>query len=179
MTQTTVQSVNPAITSSIESGKVLVLERTFKALRALVFEAFSRAEHLSKWWAPKGWEVPYCTVDFREGGKWHYCMKCVDPNQGQFYGMESWGLGIYKEIDAPERLVYTDYFSDAEGKVNENMPTTLSTVVFEEVDGGTRLITRAAYDTEEALKTVLDMGMLQGVSDTWDRLDEHLQELQK
>ena len=101
-------------------------------------------------------------------------MKCVDPAQGDFYGMESWGLGIYVEIKAPERLVYTDYFSDAEGSINNDMPTTQAILTFEDVDGGTNVISRSIYGTEDALKTVMDMGMLQGITETWDRLAEHL-----
>ncbi|MEF2277355.1 SRPBCC domain-containing protein [Deinococcus sp. YIM 134068] len=161
--------------SNIEAGRVLVLERVFKAPRELVFDAFSQAEHLRQWWGPRGWEMPFCSVDLRPGGRWHYCMKCVDKAQGEFYGMESWGLGIYREIEAPARIVYTDYFSDADANINENMPPTLSTLTFEEVEGGTRVTNRAAYDTEEALKTVMDMGMLQGVTETWDRLAGHLE----
>lgn len=161
--------------SNIEAGRVLILERVFKAPRELVFDAFSQAEHLRQWWGPRGWEMPFCSVDLRPGGRWHYCMKCVDKAQGEFYGMESWGLGIYREIEAPARIVYTDYFSDADANINENMPPTLSTLTFEEVEGGTRVTNRAAYDTEEALKTVMDMGMLQGVTETWDRLAGHLE----
>ena len=163
------------MTSNIEAGQTLVLERVFNAPRELVFAAFSQAEHLRHWWAPRGWEMSACTVDLRPGGRWHYCMKCVDENQGEFYGMESWGLGIYREIHAPERIVYTDYFSDAEGNINPDLPPTLSTLTFEEVGGGTRVVNRAEYNSEQALKTVLDMGMLQGVTETWDRLAEHLQ----
>ena len=162
------------LSSHIEAGKELILERVFQAPRELVFEAFSSAEHLRQWWGPRGWTIPHCTVDFRPGGKWHYCMKCVDESQGEFYGMESWGLGIYRDINAPARIVYTDYFSDAEANINEAMPPTLSTLIFEEVEGGTRVTNHALYDTEEGLQTVMDMGMLQGVTETWDRLAEHL-----
>ena len=167
-------STAPAMTSRVENNKELVLERTFNAPRALVFEAFTTAEHLRQWWGPRGWEITHCTVDLRPGGKWHYCMKCMDRNQGDFYGMESWGLGIYDEIVAPERLVYTDYFSDAGGAINTEMPTTQAVLTFEDLGDSTRVISRSVYGTEEALKTVMDMGMLQGITQTWDRLAEHL-----
>lgn len=170
----TTRTAANAMTSRVEAGKELVLERVFKAPRALVFKAFSSAEHLKHWWGPRGWELPVCTVDFRVGGKWHYCMKCVDKNQGDFYGMESWGLGIYEEIEAPARIVYTDYFSDADANINESMPATLATLTFAEVEGGTKITNRATYASEEGLKAVLDMGMLQGITETWDRLAEHL-----
>jgi len=167
------------MTSRVENNNELVLERVFNAPRELVFEVFSTAEHLKHWWGPRGWEVPFCTVDFQPGGRWHYCMKCTDRSQADFYGMESWGLGIYREIDAPARIVYTDYFSDAEANINESMPPTLATLTFEQVEGGTKVTSRAAYTSEEGLKMVMDMGMLQGVTETWDRLAEHLEAQQR
>ncbi|AFZ67699.1 SRPBCC domain-containing protein [Deinococcus peraridilitoris] len=165
------------MTSRVEAGKELILERVFRAPRELVFDAFSKAEHLSKWWAPRGWEISHCTVDFHPGGRWHYCMKCVDGSQGDFYGMESWGLGVYQEIDAPARIVYTDYFSDAEANINEALPPTRSTLTFETVEGGTKVVNRALYNSEEALKTVMDMGMLQGITETWDHLARYLESM--
>ncbi|MFK7603503.1 SRPBCC domain-containing protein [Deinococcus sp. SM5_A1] len=167
-------SALPAMTSRVENEKELVLERTFSAPRALVFEAFTTAEHLRHWWGPRGWEVTHCTVDLRPGGRWHYCMKCMDRNQGDFYGMESWGLGVYDEITAPERLVYTDYFSDAAGEINADMPTSQTTLIFVDLGDSTQIISHSVYGTEDALKTVMDMGMLQGITQTWDRLAEHL-----
>ncbi|MEV5030236.1 SRPBCC domain-containing protein [Paenibacillus sp. LPE1-1-1.1] len=159
--------------------KVLILEREFNAPRELVFQAFSQAEHLKHWWGPRGWTLPVCNIDFRVGGVWHYCMKCEDKNQGDFYGMESWGKGVYSEIQAPEKIVYTDYFSDAEGNIAETMPATISTLTFIEVEGGTKVINTAEYATAEGLKQVLDMGMLEGITDTWNRLVEHLESIQK
>ncbi|MBY9078499.1 SRPBCC domain-containing protein [Paenibacillus sp. HN-1] len=163
------------ISSSVENDRVLVLERVFDAPRDLVFRMFKEPEHLKRWWGPKGWEIPVCSIDFRPGGVWHYCMKCVDPNQSQFYGMESWGKGVYKEIVEPEKIIYTDYFSDAEGNINESMPSTLIMMDFIDLGGKTKLISRSEYMSAEALKTVMDMGMLQGITETWNRLGELLE----
>lgn len=161
----------------VEEGRELVLERTFRAPREWVFRAFSEPEHLKHWWGPRGWTLTVCNIDFRPGGKWHYCMKCIDEQQGDFYGMESWGLGLYQEIEAPERIVYIDAFSDAEGNVVEGMAQCVSSLIFEEVENGTKVTNRSTYPTEEDLKQVMDMGMLQGITETWDRLDEHLRAL--
>lgn len=160
--------------SSKIDGRELVLERVFDAPRELVFKAFSESERLKQWWGPRGWTLPVCNVDFRPGGVWHYCMKCTDKNQGEFYGMESWGKAVYQEIIENEKIVYTDYFSDAEGNEAEGMPPSQITVIFTEEEGRTKLVSRAVFDSTEALKTVLDMGMEQGISETWDRLDEYL-----
>jgi len=159
------------------NGQELILERVFDAPRELVFKAFSEAEHLKHWWGPRGWVLKVCNVDFRPGGIWHYCMKCVDDNQGEFFGYESWGKAVYREIEEPERVVYTDYFSDAEGNEAEGMPASDSTMLFLEHEGKTKLVSKTLYESEEALKTVLDMGMEQGIAETWDRLEEHLESL--
>ncbi|WP_138755663.1 SRPBCC domain-containing protein [Paenibacillus sinopodophylli] len=160
-------------------GQELILERVFEAPSELVFQVFSQAEHLKHWWGPRGWEVTACTVDFRPGGVWHYCMKCVDRNQGDFFGFESWGKAVYQEIVDGEKIIYVDYFSDAEGNENEDLPATHITMTFEAFeDNKTKLVSRSTYASAEALKTVLDMGMEQGISETWDRLGEHLQTLQ-
>lgn len=158
--------------------KVLILEREFNAPRELVFQAFTQAEHLKHWWGPKGWTLPVCHVDFRVGGVWHYCMKCEDKNQGDFYGMESWGKSVYREIIVPEKIVAVDYFSDAEGNEAPNMPATIVTLEFFETENGTKVINRGEYASAEDVQKVMDMGMLQGVTETWDRLAQHLESIQ-
>ncbi|MGD8191257.1 SRPBCC domain-containing protein [Brevibacillus ginsengisoli] len=159
-------------------GQEIILERVFHAPRELVFKAFSEAEHLKHWWGPKGWTLMVCNVDFRPGGIWHYCMKCTDEKQGEFFGFESWGKAIYSEIVDAEKIVYVDYFSDAEGSVNEELPSSTITLTFTEHEGHTKLVSRTLFPSEEALQTVLKMGIEQGITETWDRLAEHLQSLQ-
>ncbi|MFC3772512.1 SRPBCC domain-containing protein [Paenibacillus sp. GCM10012303] len=168
---------NNAMVSRVENERVLVLEREFSAPRELVYRMFKEPEHLKRWWGPRGWELTVCNIDFRPGGIWHYCMKCMDENQGTFYGMESWGKGVYKDIAEPEAIAYTDYFSDAEGNSNDEMPSTEVTVEFIDLGGKTKLVNRSEYVSAEALQSVMDMGMLQGITETWDRLEERLNEV--
>ncbi|MHA6483974.1 SRPBCC domain-containing protein [Paenibacillus sp. strain BS8-2] len=167
-----------AMTSKVE-GNVLTLERVFDAPPSLVFQVFSQAEHLKHWWGPRGWELTYCTVDFRPGGEWHYCMTCQDKEQGDFYGMESWGKTIYSEIKENEEIVYVDYFSDKDGNISQEMPSSKTTLRFEPFEGKTKLVSVSVYDTAAALQTVIDMGMEQGIAETWDRLADHLSNLQQ
>lgn len=168
---------NNAMISRVENNRVLVLERTFEASRDLLFKVFTEAEHLKQWFGPKGWALPVCSIDFRVGGVWHYCMKCVDETQGDWFGMESWGKGIFKEIDEPNKFVYTDYFSDAEGNTNDAKPSFDVTLEFIDLGGKTKLINRAEFATAEALKTVMDMGHLEGTSSMYDDLQEYLNEV--
>jgi uncharacterized protein YndB with AHSA1/START domain len=166
-----------AMVSRVENDTVLILERVFNAPRELVFKMFKEPEHLKHWWGPRGWDLPVCKVDYRVGGIWHYCMKCVDKNQGEFFGMEAWGKAVYHEIVEPKKVVYTDYFSDAEGNNNESMPSTKVTMEFVDLGGKTKLISRGEYASKEALQSVMDMGMMEGITQTWDRLEDRLKEL--
>ena len=163
--------------SHVENDDVLVLERVFDAPRDLVFRMFEEPEHLKRWWGPRGWELPVCNVDFRPGGVWHYCMTCVDETQGEVYGMESWGKAVYREIHEPNTIAYTDYFSDAEGNENDAMPATDVTMEFIDLGGRTKIVSRSTYASPDALRTVMDMGMLQGITETWDRLGERLDDV--
>lgn len=142
--------------------------RIFDASRELVFETFSDCKHLKHWWGPRTWPLSYCDIDFRPGGSWHYCMS--GPNEGD----NSWGKVLYKEIYVPERIVFEDYFSDKDGNINKEMPGTLATVEFVEHEGKTKVINRSEYQKAADLQKVLDMGMVEGFTETLDRLEEYL-----
>ena len=148
-------------------GGQLILTREFDAPRRKVFQAHTDCKHLKNWWGPRTWPVTHCQMDFRVGGKWHYCMTGPD-------GTQSWGLAIYKEIVEPERIVYEDHFSDKDGNQNKDLPSTVATTEFLEKDGKTILRSIANYPTAEDLQKVLDMGMVAGVTETFDRLEEYL-----
>lgn len=158
------------------SDRELVISRTFNAPRVLVWQAWSQCEHLQQWWAPAGWALPICKMDFRPGGVWHYCMKGPGPDGTE---MESWGRTVFREIVEPERIVYVDAFSDADGNVAEDMPEMAITVTFTETDGQTQVISRTEFATAADLETILQMGVEEGVTMTWDQLATYLAQLQK
>jgi uncharacterized protein YndB with AHSA1/START domain len=154
------------------SDREFLVERIFNAPRPMVFEVFSKAEHLKQWFGPKGWSLPVCKLDFRPGGTWHYCM--LGPQ-----GEESWGKAVYREIVEPERIVYTDVFADAHGNKVEGTPEALVTLTFVALNGQTRLINHVLYNTPDELDAVLNMGMIEGLGQTWDRLEAHLAEISR
>lgn len=159
------------VTKDLEKRE-LTVERVFDAPRERVWAAYADPEKLAKWWGPRGWETTIKSFDFRPGGEWHYCMKCVDEKQGEFYGQESWGKAVYGEIDEPNIITYTDYFSDAEGNINTEMPASTAIMEFFEEAGKTRLVVRSVFETSEGLQQVLDMGVVEGLTQTLDRLEE-------
>lgn len=158
-------------------GKTLVMELIFNAPRELVFKAYSEPEHLASWWGPRGWLTEIRKFEFKPEGVWHYCMRCVDRNQGDFYGQESWGKAIYKDIIAPEKIVYIDMFSDENGNAIAEMPEIFVTMNFIEEDGKTKLTIHSQFALTEALQQVMDMGVVQGTSSQLERLDELLETL--
>ncbi len=152
----------------IEDETKLIFERIFNAPRELVFEAYSSAEHIMKWWGPEGWPTVKCTMDFNVGGKWHYCMKGPD-------GTEAWGIATYTAIERPALIAYLDAFSDADA--NTVPPEMTIEMRFDE-RGSQTLVTGTSYFGDaEALKTVMEMGMEQGMNETLDHLDTYLEEL--
>lgn len=150
----------------------LTLERTFDAPRQKVWDAFTKPELFIQWWGPQGWTTEVKEFDFSEGGVNHYGMKCVDKEQGEWYGKYSWGKMVYSNIRPIEGFENVDYFVDENAVVQENMPASKTAMAFTEVDGQTKIVSVTEYTTPEALKTVLDMGMLEGIAQTWDRLEE-------
>lgn len=153
--------------TQVVEDRVLTLTRTFGAPRELVFAAFSQCEHLQHWWGPSGWTLPVCEMDFRPGGAWYYCM-------GGPHGETSCGLMTYHEIVEPERIVATDGFADEQGNLLEEMPSMRNTLIFSERDGKTTLTNRVQFASVAELEKVLAMGMMEGITETFERLDIYL-----
>lgn len=153
-------------------GRELILTRDFDAPPSLLFEMWSDCKHLKNWWGPKEWPMHECRMDFRVGGEWHYCLR--GPKKED----ESWGKSIYREIDKPSRLVYDDFFCDKDGNINQNMPGMKIVVEFHDLQGKTRLVSSSTFDSAEALQKVMEMGVVEGMSGTMDRLDEYLIRIQ-
>ena len=130
------------MSSTGEAGTQLVIRRTFKATRQRVFDAWTRPEHLQRWWyAHPGWSASLAEVDLETGGK--YRLGMFDPNTNQTFIC----YGEFKEIVIPERLVYTWSWEPPAMDVGE----TLVTVEFVEKGDSTELIlTHERFPSAEA-----------------------------
>jgi uncharacterized protein YndB with AHSA1/START domain len=120
-------------------GYQLAIRRVFSAPPARVFFVWTNAQELCKWWGPKNFSSPFCSIDLRIGGEYHYCSRSP-------YGVDFFSKGTFLEIIPGERIVATDSFSDAWGNIisasSVGLPsrwpsTLLLTVTFEEHDQGT------------------------------------------
>jgi uncharacterized protein YndB with AHSA1/START domain len=160
-----------------ESMQPFVISRLFDAPRERVWQAWTEPERLKQWWGPKGFKVHTCKVDLRPGGTFLYGMKGPD-------GSDMWGKFVYREIQAPEKLVFVLSFSDPKGGVTrhpgmEDWPLqTLSAVEFSESGGKTKVtVSWLPHEASEAERKVFDQGresMKQGWSGTFDQLAAYL-----
>jgi uncharacterized protein YndB with AHSA1/START domain len=158
------------------------ITRVFDAPRELVWKAITDPERMKHWWGPKGYTVLSATMDFRPGGTFHYCMRSPDGN-------EMWGKFEYREIVAPERIVFINSFSDEKGGLTRHpmRPTwpieMLSTFTLVEHDGKTTFTVRwSPYNaTEEERKTFAEghKSMQQGWRGTLDQFEAYLAEVQR
>ena len=116
-----------------------VMTRVLDAPRSLVFEAWTKPEHLVHWWGRKAFTMPFCEMDFRPGGVFRLCMRSPA-------GRDYWVQGVYREIVEPERIVFT-YALEKEELDHE----ALLTVLFEEHEGRTTLtLEQALFDPRKA-----------------------------
>ncbi len=87
----------------------VVIERTFEAPQALIWQMWTDAEHFKQWYGPQGFTVPVVEMDLRVGGRRLICMASPDGS------MKMWTTGAFKEISPTERLVYTESPADEDG----------------------------------------------------------------
>jgi uncharacterized protein YndB with AHSA1/START domain len=119
----------------------LRLSRSFAAPRDRVFRAFTAPTQLVKWWGPKGFTVPACTMDVRAGGAWRTVMRSPE-------GREHIVSGTYREIKPPARLVFTWGWEEDGARGHE----TVVTIELFETPGGTRLeLTHERFESEDSL----------------------------
>jgi uncharacterized protein YndB with AHSA1/START domain len=155
-----------ALTVTMPSDKEIVMTRVFEAPRRLVFDAWTKAEHVVHWFGRRGWTLPECEIDLRPGGTYRYVMRAA--------GQKDVGMrGVYREIVRPERLVVVEGFDDFPDH------EAFITASFIEQDGRTTVTSRIVYATEAARDAVVAMGMPEGAGETLDRLAEHLATLTK
>jgi uncharacterized protein YndB with AHSA1/START domain len=147
----------------------LLIKRVFRAKPQTVFDATTKCALLKRWWAPRalGVELFSCDADVRVGGKYRYVFgKNGEPTMAF--------NGVYKEVVAGARLVYTQIF--------EPMPEAgegVITVTFDAHPDGTLLTQRERFPSKEVLDGVIASGMERGMRETLEQLSELVQDLER
>jgi uncharacterized protein YndB with AHSA1/START domain len=106
----------------------LELKRVIAADVEVVFDAWTQPEHIKRWSAPEGMEIPVSEVDLTVGGR--FVLQMQNPEGGKHTAR-----GIYHEVERPRRLVYTWSWDE-----HPDHGESLITVDFRAVDGGTEVV---------------------------------------
>jgi uncharacterized protein YndB with AHSA1/START domain len=136
----------------------IVMTREFDAPRELVFKAFTDPALIPKWWGPKDTTTTVDKMEVRMGGIWRYVQHDAQGNDNGF-------RGVYHEISAPERIVFTFEWEGLPGHI------LLETVSFAERDGKTIVTDSSIFQSVEDRDGMVQAGMEDGAADSWDRLE--------
>ncbi|MEH1129891.1 SRPBCC family protein [Micromonospora sp. CPCC 206061] len=150
------------LTVTLPTDLEIKMVRVFDAPRALVFEAHSKPEHVKHWWG-RGNPLD-CEMDFRPGGAWRFVEHAPDGEQYAF-------RGEYREIQAPERIVWTFEFEGMPGHV------CVETLELTEEGGKTTVTSLTRFDTKEDRDGMVSSGMAEGARESYDALAAYLNKL--
>ena len=151
-----------AKTTETQADRTLDIVRVFDAPAHLLFTAYSRPEHVMKWFGPKCWPLTKCEMDFRVGGEFHFAMTGPNGEAGPPFG------GTYREIVPHTRIVYDNGFEDLDdGRM-------LVTVTFDEADGKTTLTISTLFDSVARKQSYAERGYIEGTQSALDNMDELL-----
>jgi uncharacterized protein YndB with AHSA1/START domain len=156
-----------ATTRGVETtaDREIVLTRIIDGPRSLVFEVFTREEHLARWWGPHGFRTTTHSFEFRPGGVWSFNMH--GPDGTDYPNRIEW-----REIVPPERLVYLH------GESAGDAQSFTTTVTFVERANATEVTLRAVFRTKEQRDHAVEQyGAIEGGKQTLDRLAGYIAEL--
>ena len=154
----------------------LVVTRIIDAPVELVWKTWTDPEHVMRWWGPKYYTSPSCKIDFREGGKYIFCMRAPKDQGGQ----DSYTAGVYKKIVPMELIEFTQGLSDKDG--NRIDPTTIgmppdfpeeirTIVIFKRLRGDMTELTVTEYGWKPSQMMVFAIA---GMNQSMDKLIESL-----
>ena len=145
------------VTITTPSDREVVVTREFHAPAALVFDAMTKPELITRWYGPPG-SIESCQSDARPGGSWRFVTNMRGKLIEQF--------GIYKEVVPPHRFVRTERWEDWDPG------ETLVVFEFVERNGTTTMTQRLVFPSREVRDVVLKGGLTpRGTSEFYARLD--------
>lgn len=159
-------------TMELNGDREIVITRPFNGPARIVFDAWTRAELVKRWWAPKSLGVSIVSIDadVRVGGTYRYVLKPAKHPEIAF-------SGAYTEVTPHTRLVYTEIFEPTASGAKPEDPALITTVTFDERDGKTHVVSRSLCPSKEVRDIILATGMEKGMREAWDQLDELVESL--
>ena len=145
----------------IAGKQEIVGTRTFDAPRDLVFKTMTDPTLIPRWWGPRRHATRVDEMEVRAGGRWRYVLRDPDGDETAFHG-------VYHDLTAPERLIYTFEWEGQPGHV------LLETVTLEDVGGQTKMTDLLVFQSVADRDGMVENGMESGARETMDRLEELL-----
>lgn len=157
-----------------KENKTIHIKREFDASVELVWQAWTTPELLDQWCAPNPYKTETKTLDFREGGFWHYAL--VSPE-----GKKHWSRYDYKKIEPQKSIMELRTFSDENGMIDPDFPRTKCTLIFSEIPiaiGSKTLVTMTEkYGSPEMFEKMATTSHKKGFSSHLKNLDDLLHTL--
>ena len=153
-----------------KATKTVSITREFDADLSLVWDAFTKAEILDQWVAPKPWVSKTKFMDFKVGGRRFYAM--VSPE-----GQEHWSVQKYTSISPKTNFKYLNAFADADE--NPELPGSDWDLNFSEQNGTTKVSITIYNESLERMEKMIEMGFQGGFTMTLNYLEELLATLSK
>ncbi len=157
---------NEAVFEKDIPNKQMTVTRSFNGTLPLLWKAWTTAEILDQWWAPKPFRNETKSMDFREDGAWLYSM--VSPQNERHYCRAD-----YKTIFPEQSFSYVDSFTDENGTPT-GFPGMNWLNVFSEDNGTTTVKVNITFKDEEAMDKIIEMGFKEGFTMGMNNLDEYL-----
>ncbi|HSI74623.1 MAG TPA: SRPBCC domain-containing protein [Lunatimonas sp.] len=147
--------------------RTIHVERSFDAPLDLVWAAWTDAEILDQWWAPKPYQAITKSMDFKVGGLWHYYM--LGP-EGDIH----WCRFDYESIVKEKSFSGIDAFCDESATINDTKPRVKWKNDFSEEAGGTLVDILLEFDSLEDLEAIIEMGFKEGFTAGLENLDQYI-----
>jgi len=148
--------------------KTVSITKEFAAELSLVWDAYTRAELLDQWWAPKPLTSRTKAMDFEVGGRRFYAM--VSPD-----GDERWAVQKYTSITPKTNFKFFNAFADKDE--NLELPGSDWDLNFSEQDGKTKVSISIYNESLERLERMIEGGMREGTEMQLQNLEELLEKL--
>jgi uncharacterized protein YndB with AHSA1/START domain len=147
------------------ADREIVVSRTIEGPRGLVFEAYTSAQHLGRWWGPHGFTTTTRSFEFRPGGTWDFIMH--GPDGTDYPNWIEW-----REIVPPERIVFLH------GTRAGDPDSFVGTITLIEKGQSTEVTLRSVFNTKRQRDEVVERyGAIEGGKQTLERLATYVQSL--
>jgi uncharacterized protein YndB with AHSA1/START domain len=153
-----------------KAAKTVYITREFDADVSLVWDAFTKAEILDQWVAPKPFVAKTKFMDFKVGGRRFYAM--VSPD-----GHERWAIQKYTSISPKTNFKMFNAFADKDE--NPELPGSDWDYTFSELNGTTKVSITIYNESLSRLEKMIEMGFTEGFKMSMSNLESLLTTLSK